>query len=203
MAIAEGADAIGLVAEMPSGPGPIDDATIQSIAQAVPQDLKTFLLTSRTEPAAVIDHVRYCGTNTVQLVDWVGTAAYAPIRRTLPALSIVQVLHVTGEETLRQALEVAPLVDAILLDSGNPGLQVKELGGTGRVHDWRVSRRIVEAVDRPVYLAGGLSPENVVQAIQTARPYGVDLCSGVRHDGRLAADRLAVFTAAVRSASGD
>jgi phosphoribosylanthranilate isomerase len=200
LAIGHGADAIGLVAEMPSGPGPIPDAEIRAIAAGVPAGIDTFLLTARTEAAAIIDHIRYCATTTIQLVDEVAIAAYAEIREALPELRIVQVLHVGGEETVEEARRAAPLVDAILLDSGRPDGAVKELGGTGRVHDWQVSRRIVEATERPVYLAGGLNTENVAEAIRTIRPYGVDLCSGVRTDGALDADRLAAFMAAVRQA---
>jgi phosphoribosylanthranilate isomerase len=95
---------------------------------------------------------------------------------------------------------VAPEVDALLLDSGNQSLPVKELGGTGRTHDWSVSRRIVEAAPVPVYLAGGLTPDNVGEAVRRVRPFGVDVCSGVRSGGRLDEARLAAFAAAVRAA---
>ncbi|WP_420449399.1 phosphoribosylanthranilate isomerase [Candidatus Palauibacter sp.] len=80
---------------------------------------------------------------------------------------------------------MAPLVDALLLDSGNPDLPVRQLGGTGRVHDWNHSRTIVERADCPVYLAGGLRPTNVAAALDAVRPFGVDVCSGVRTDGLL------------------
>ncbi|MDP6706572.1 MAG: phosphoribosylanthranilate isomerase [Alphaproteobacteria bacterium] len=200
LAMAHGADAIGLVAEMPSGPGPIPDAEIRAIAAGVPAGIATFLLTARAEATAIVAHARFCATTTVQLVDEVARSAYAEIREALPELKIVQVLHVGGEETVEAARRVAPLVDAILLDSGRPDGAVKELGGTGRVHDWQVSARVVEAIEGPVFLAGGLKPENVAEAIRTVRPYGVDLCSGVRTDGALDGDRLAAFMAAVQQA---
>jgi len=200
MAIAAGADALGLVARMPSGPGPIADELIAEIAAAAPPPVATFLLTSETEPEAVVDHVRRCGTNTVQLVDAVPEATYAALRARCPAVRIVQVLHVTGPETLEEARTVAPRVDALLLDSGNPAAAVKELGGTGRVHDWAVSRRIVAEAGRPVFLAGGLRAANVGEAIAAVRPFGVDLCSGVRTDGALDAEKLAAFMDAVGAA---
>ena len=146
---------------------------------------------------AVVDHVRRCGTSTVQLVDSVPVETYLALRTDCPAVRIVQVLHVTGPETLEEALAVAPQVDALLLDSGNPSARVKELGGTGRVHDWSVSRRIVEQVKRPVFLAGVLRADNVGEAIAAVRPFGVDLCSGVRTDGVLDAGKLTAFIAAV------
>lgn len=200
-AVAAGADALGLVARMPSGPGPIADDRIAEIAAATPVTVDTFLLTSETAPDAVVDHVRRCGTSTVQLVDAVSVATYGALRRACPSVTIVQVLHVTGEATLDDARAVAPHVDTLLLDSGNPAAAVKQLGGTGRVHDWVVSRRIVETVSVPVFLAGGLNVGNVGQAIRAVGPHGVDLCSGVRTDGALDPDKLSAYIAAVREAS--
>ena len=86
------------------------------------------------------------------------------LRRILSGIRLVQVIHVTGPESVDEARDAAPLVDAILLDSGNPRLAVKELGGTGRVHDWTTSRRIRDSVGVPVLLAGGLHPGNAREA---------------------------------------
>lgn len=201
LAVEAGAAALGLVGAMPSGPGVIEDSLIAEIAASVPPPVATFLLTSETDPEAIIDHVRRCRTNTVQLVDAAAPSAYARIRRALPALRIVQVIHVDGTETVEAARAVAPQVDAILLDSGRPKAALRELGGTGRVHDWRVSRAVVEQVERPVFLAGGLTPDNVAEAWRRVRPFGLDLCSGVRTDGRLDPARLAAFFAATRRAA--
>ncbi len=200
LAVRHGASALGLVSAMPSGPGVIDDKLIAEIAAAVPAPVSTFLLTSRTEPEAIIEHARQCGTTAVQLVDIVEPSVYAALRRALPQLKIVQVLHVTDEKVFETARRIATAVDAILLDSGDPTGAVKKLGGTGRLHDWTLSRRIVETVACPVFLAGGLTPDNVGQAIDQVRPYAVDLCTGVRTDGRLDPDKLASFFAEVDSA---
>jgi len=198
-AIAAGADAIGLVGRMPSGPGPIADDLIREIAGTVPPPIATFLLTSETAPDAVVAHVRATRVNTVQLVDdEVTPDVYAALRRALPALRIVQVIHVRGPASVERALAAAPHVDALLLDSGNPAAAVRELGGTGRVHDWLVSRRIVERSGRPVFLAGGLTAENAARAIEAVRPFGVDVCSGIRTGGRLDAAKLEAFLTAVR-----
>lgn len=197
LAVTAGASALGLVGQMPSGPGVIDDALIAEIAAAVPPPVATFLLTSETQADAIVDHVRRCGTNTVQLVDRVEEGAHAAIRRALPQVKIVQVLHVGDADVVDEARALAGAVDAFLLDSGNPKLAVKELGGTGRVHDWDLSRRIVEAVERPVFLAGGLRADNVGDAVARVRPFGVDLCSSVRSQGRLDAEKLAAFFAAM------
>ncbi|MEL6945686.1 MAG: phosphoribosylanthranilate isomerase, partial [Bacteroidota bacterium] len=99
------------------------------------------------------------------------------------------------------AIEIAPQVDALLLDSGNPNLKVKTLGGTGKTHDWNLSCQIVDAVDVPVYLAGGLKTENVADAIAMVQPYGLDLCSGVRTNGYLDKEKLTQFMNVVGQAT--
>jgi phosphoribosylanthranilate isomerase len=191
LAIEHGADALGLVGAMPSGPGPIDDELIAQIARATPPPIATFLLTSETQPDAVIDHVLRTGVNTVQLVDdQVGDDVWTALRSETPATRIVQVVHVCGPESIDYALAAAERVDVLLLDSGNPTAKVRELGGTGRVHDWAISREIVERSRVPVFLAGGLNSSNVAEAIQSVRPFGIDLCSSVRTGGKLDAAKL-------------
>jgi phosphoribosylanthranilate isomerase len=178
---------------MPSGPGVVDEATITRVAGTVPPSVGTFLLTSLREAEAIIAQQRRCRTNTLQLCDYVEARVYKKLREALPGISLVQVIHVTGEDSVEMAEDVAPYVDALLLDSGNTTLAVKELGGTGRVHDWNLSRRIRELVGKPVFLAGGLRSTNVREAIDAVQPFGLDLCSGVRTDDRLDAAKLKAF----------
>src|SRR4051812_526315 len=198
IAIDAGASALGLVSAMPSGPGVIGDELIAEIAARVPPGIATFLLTSATDAEAIIRQQRTARVNTLQLVDAVSPDVYPVLRAELPGIALVQVIHVRGPESVDEAREVAPQVNAILLDSGNPSAAVKELGGTGRVHDWELSRRIREAVDVPVYLAGGLRPDNVAEAVARVGPFGLDICSGVRTGGRLDGDKLAAFIHAAR-----
>jgi phosphoribosylanthranilate isomerase len=190
-----GASAVGLVSAMPSGPGVISEELIAEIAARVPPAVATFLLTCKQDADSIVEQQRRCGVNTLQLCDRVGRDVYAELRARLRGVSIVQVVHVAGEKSYEEAVSVAPHVDALLLDSGNQSLAVKELGGTGRTHDWRVSRLIVEASPAPVFLAGGLKHENVAEAIDTVRPFGLDVCSGVRTDGRLDESKLKRFFA--------
>jgi len=197
LAIRAGASAIGLVSAMPSGPGPIDEADIARIASAVPAPTETFLLTSLIEAEAIAEQHGRCGTTAVQLVDALDEAELRRLRRLLPATRLVQVIHVTGPESVDEARAAAPLVDTILLDSGNPRLAVKELGGTGRVHDWATSRRIRDSVSVPVLLAGGLNPGNAREAFERVMPAGLDVCSGLRPNGRLDAERLRDLFAAL------
>jgi len=198
VAIRAGASALGLVSAMPSGPGVIGDELIAEIAARVPPGIATFLLTSAVDAESIVAQQRSARANTLQLVDAVAEDELRGLRAELPGIALVQVIHVRGAESVEEARAVAPLVNAILLDSGNPSLAVKELGGTGRVHDWEVSRRIREAVDVPVYLAGGLRAENVAEAVARVGPFGLDICSGVRTDGRLDAEKLARFAAAAQ-----
>jgi phosphoribosylanthranilate isomerase len=201
LAIAHGADALGLVGKMPSGPGVIRDEQIVEIASTIPPPIASFLLTSEQSVGEIIAHVRRVQTNTVQIVDELQQGAYRDIRQALPHLRLVQVIHVTGEEAIEQALAVQSEVDALLLDSGNPKAAVKTLGGTGKTHNWAISRELVSRVKIPVFLAGGLHPGNVQEAIGTIRPFGVDICSGVRTDGHLDPMKLVSFMEAVQSCS--
>ncbi|HEV8638057.1 MAG TPA: phosphoribosylanthranilate isomerase [Chloroflexota bacterium] len=192
-AVAAGASALGLVSAMPSGPGVIEEALIAKIADGVPPGVATFLLTSLQDVDAIVAQQRRCRASTLQLVDRLPAGSYARLQAALPGIKLVQVIHVGGAESIEEALDVAPQVDGLLLDSGNQSLMVKELGGTGRVHDWQVSRRIRELVEVPVYLAGGLRPDNAAEAIRLVGPFALDVCSGVRTDGRLDPDKLARF----------
>jgi phosphoribosylanthranilate isomerase len=199
-AVAAGADALGFVSAMPSGAGIIEEELIAPLAARVPPAVASFLLTSLTEVGAIVGQQRRCRTGTLQLVDEIEQGGHERLRAALPGIKIVQVLHVLGSQTVDEALALAAVVDAFLLDSGNPFASVKELGGTGRVHDWRVSRAIREQSVRPIFLAGGLRPDNVAEAIRIVQPYAVDVCSGVRTDGQLDPRKLDAFVAAVAAA---
>lgn len=201
LAVGRGASFVGLVSAMPSGPGPIAEDRIAEIAAAVPPRVATVLLTSRTDPAGIAEQQARCGVGAIQLCDRLAPEALGELRRALPGVMLIQVVHVIGESSLEEAVAAAPLVDALLLDSGRPDLAIKELGGTGRIHDWAVSRRIRDGVTVPVFLAGGLQAGNVGRAIEAVRPHGVDVCTGVRTRGRLDAGRLEAFMEAVARAS--
>jgi phosphoribosylanthranilate isomerase len=203
MAIEAGADAIGLVSSMPSGPGVIPEDLIRAIAGTVPPPIATFLLTCHQRVDEIVAQQKRCGTNTVQLCDRLVAGSYAELRAAMPGVAVVQVIHVNGQESVQEAVILAPHVDALLLDSGNQKLSTKELGGTGRTHDWRLSAEIRRASGVPVFLAGGLRADNVRNAIARVEPWGVDLCSGVRSDGRLDHSKLEAFMQEVRRCALD
>ena len=197
LAIEYGAAALGLVGHMPSGPGIISDELIKEIAEKVPPPIATFLLTSETKPQDIIAHYKKANTTTIQIVDELEKREYDALRKELPNVKLVQVIHVTDESAIKEAVELSKYVDAILLDSGNPNLTVKELGGTGRIHNWEISRRIRQSIKIPLFLAGGINKDNVRQAVEVVQPFGLDLCSSVRTDGKLDPEKLRGFFNAV------
>lgn len=197
LAIKYGADAVGLVSAMPSGPGPISEELIAEIARTIPPPIGSFLLTSHQRVESIIEQQRRVRVNTIQLCDRLVEGSHHDLREALPGVALVQVIHVTGPESVEEAASVAEDVDAILLDSGNQSLAVKELGGTGRIHDWKLSVEIRETVDVPVFLAGGLKAENVGAAISAVGPFGIDVCSGLRTNGSLDESKLKEFFAAI------
>ncbi len=199
-AIGYGASAIGLVSSMPSGPGVIPEALIAEIALSIPSSVATFLLTCGQDVESIVDQQKRCGVDTIQLCDRLSQESLARLRNALPGISIVQVIHVLDSRTLEEARMAARETHALLLDSGNPQGAIKELGGTGRTHDWALSRQICEAVDIPVFLAGGLRPDNIADAVRQVRPYGVDVCSGLRSNGHLSESKLASFVSNLESA---
>jgi phosphoribosylanthranilate isomerase len=185
LAIAHGAAAIGLVGRMPSGPGIITDELIHSIAKTVLPPIDSFLLTSETSAEAIIAHHNKVKTTTIQIVDALSGREYHKIREAIPHVKLVQVIHVLDENSIQEAIEISEFVDAILLDSGNPNLSTKVLGGTGKTHNWDLSKKIRENISIPTYLAGGINKDNIRMAIDHVQPYGIDLCSSVRNNGQL------------------
>jgi phosphoribosylanthranilate isomerase len=185
LAIVHGAAAIGLVGRMPSGPGIITDELINSIAKTVIPPIDSFLLTSETTAEAIIEHHNKVNTTTIQMVDALSGREYHKIREAIPHVKLVQVIHVLDEKAVQEAIEIAEWVDAILLDSGNPNLSTKVLGGTGKTHNWDLSKKIRENISIPTYLAGGINKDNIRMAIDHVQPYGIDLCSSVRTNGQL------------------
>ena len=185
LAVAYGAAAIGLVGRMPSGPGIITDELIHAIAKTVPPPIQTFLLTSETTTDNIIEHHKKVNTTTIQIVDALSGREYHKIREAIPNVQLVQVIHVLDEGSIKEAIEISEFVDAILLDSGNPNLPTKVLGGTGKTHNWDLSKKIREEISLPVFLAGGINKDNIKKAIEHVQPYGIDLCSSVRTNGQL------------------
>jgi phosphoribosylanthranilate isomerase len=193
LAISYGASALGLVSEMPSGLGIISEGLIAQVASLVPPAVSSFLLTSKPDTLAIIAQQRRLGVNTIQICDRLQSGTYDDLRQALPGIALVQVIHVTDADSIQEAVAAAPHVHGLLLDSGNQALEIQELGDTEKTHNWEISRKIRELVDVPVFLGGGLTPENISAAIQQVQPFGVDVCRGVRTEGKLDEQKLAKF----------
>lgn len=199
MAIDAGANAIGLVSAMPSGPGVVDDKTIIRVSNFAKGKIEIFLLTSETMAERILHQHNIFNPDYLQLVDYVDSSVYKILRREKPDIKIVQVIHVTDFHSIEVAIHYSALADRLLLDSGNPGLQTKVLGGTGKTHNWSFSREIIDAAKIPVFLAGGLSPNNVREAVDLVNPFGVDVCSGLRVNEKLQIRALQEFVKIVRT----
>ena len=161
---------------MPSGPGVISESMMARIAASVPPPIATFLLTAERSASAIVAQQRRCRANTLQLCDHLPAEIYPELRKQLPGIALVQVVHVVGPESVEYATSPARYVDALLLDSGNPNLTVKELGGTGGTHDWRLSRRIRDSESIPLFSLAGFMPG---MSTRRSRPFNqlVSICA--------------------------
>jgi phosphoribosylanthranilate isomerase len=176
----------------------IDAADARSIVQRLPTDTQVVLVTHLLHPVPVADLSLSIGARTVQVHDDMEIADLRRLRALLPGIRLLKAIHVTGTDALGRALDYAAVADALVLDSRT----ADRLGGTGLTHDWSISRQLVAAASAvPVYLAGGLRPENVEQAIAQVRPAGVDVNSGVEAlGGQKDAARMRAFVARARAA---
>ncbi len=193
MAREAGADYLGLVSEMPSGPGVISLTEIKDIVAGLPSETKTILLTSKLTSDEIIAQHNTVKTWGIQLVDTLPPTELLKLKKARRTTALIQVIHVRDNSSLKEAQAYQDNVDFLLLDSGNPEAKIKTLGGTGATHDWGISREICQGSELPVFLAGGLNPENISDAITHVKPSGVDLCSGVRSGGYLDKNKLQQF----------
>ncbi len=200
LALNQGADALGFVSHMPSGPGVLTDAAIRDLIRQLPGETDTWLLTAETQPEAILRQLDYTGATSVQLVDDAGSSTRSILHRERPDIKVVQVIHITPGKDPVPLSHWSNHADALLLDSGNPSGRQRELGGTGRTHDWDLSAKICENASIPVFLAGGLHAGNVVEALSRVKPAGIDVCSGVRTAGELDPTKLEEFMVIVRNA---
>jgi phosphoribosylanthranilate isomerase len=174
-------------------PDRVDPATARAIFEALPPFVARVLVTHRTGLAEVTALMRESGATVAQLHGEFPTVAISALREALPYATIVKSVHVTGEDSIAAAVAAARIADAVLLDTKSRG----RIGGTGMTHDWSISARITAASSKPVILAGGLTPDNVAEAIAAVRPYAVDANSGTRGaDGFKDHAKIRAFVAA-------
>ncbi|MHC8597672.1 phosphoribosylanthranilate isomerase [Arenicellales bacterium IMCC55707] len=200
IALNQGINAVGLVGHMPSGPGVIGSDRAASIIAALPGGVDSFFLTSHELGRDIVEALGVIKASTVQIVRHIDPVEYLPIIENLPNLRRIQVIHVENDSALGLIERYNEVADAFLLDSGKTMGTNPQFGGTGKVHDWVISKQFVQSTDLPVYLAGGLSSENVFRAVTEVRPAGVDVCSGVRSNDTLDLEKLQAFVQEVKRA---
>jgi phosphoribosylanthranilate isomerase len=173
--IEAGADHIGLTPSSSGLPGEIDIPTAQAIMQATTGKAVRVMLTVETTLPPIVEMVKAVRPDVLHLCPPTGTLSpddVAELRSMLPGLPIMQAISVAGRDAIIEAREYEHLCEYLILDTQAP--DIAGIGASGKTHDWAISRAIVEAVRVPVILAGGLSPENVADAIHAVRPWGVD-----------------------------
>jgi phosphoribosylanthranilate isomerase len=176
-AVHAGADAVGCLVGLDyATPDRVDPAAARVIFESLPPFVARVLVTHRTGLADVTALMRESGATVAQLHGEFPTVAISALREALPYAAIVKSVHVTGEESIAAAVAASRVADAVLLDTKARG----RIGGTGVTHDWSISARIAATSSKPVILAGGLTPDNVAEAIAHVRPYAVDVNSGTR-----------------------
>lgn len=198
MAAAAGADLIGMVGPMPTGPGVLSLRDCAEVTVLSPAWVTPVLLSSSEDCEGLVADIRNARVRAIQIVRHIAPKVHDDLRMRMPSVRRLQVIHVEGPEALDLIPVYGDRVDAFLLDSGK--VSADQLGGTGRVHDWSISAEFVRRSPVPVFLAGGLTPENAAEAIRQVGPFGLDICSGLRTDDKLDHAKLTAFMTAVRAA---
>ena len=177
-----GATHVGLPLRLPDGREDVDETTARAIVAALPRQC-TVLITYQTVAREIVAFADFLGVQAVQLHGSISREQMEKLRSTRPQWFLLKTLVVHPDRTdnvVIQSREFAPLVDAFLTDTFDPATGRR--GATGRTHDWRISRALVEASGVPVVLAGGLTPDNVGEAIRAVQPWGIDAHTGVEDD---------------------
>lgn len=195
-----GVDALGFTVRLPTGVhDDLTEAKARGIVAALPPFVASVAITYVDTPREAVELCRYLGVTTLQLHGPFPTQEIPVLRVGLPHLKIIRAVHVTGPEAVAQARALARQVDALILDTYDPA--TGRHGATGKTHDWTISRQIVDGVPVPVILAGGLTPDNVADAIAAVRPWGVDVHTGIeRPDGSRDLDHIRAFVRNARAA---
>ena len=173
--VAAGADAVGFIVGVPSSPRNLTLERAEMLLSQVPIFVDSVVVMA---PKSIKQLVEVCERLKPSAIQIHGKEQLdsSEIREKIKDTRLIKTVYVTEDALNETAIEDSKMFDALLLDSFSKG----QYGGTGKVHDWTLSRQIKEAVAPvPVILAGGLKPENVKEAILKVQPYAVDVASGV------------------------
>ena len=194
-----GADIIGLlVGQEHTSNDFIDKEKAKEIVDYVNGRCDVSLVTHLKNADEIISLTKYIGNNIIQLHSNIEEKEVEKIKKELPNVKLVRLIHISKDGEIFSNIERMKYVDYYLLDSFN--LETNQVGGTGLTHDWNKSSEIVKKLDKPVFLAGGLNPDNVQEAISIVNPYGVDVNSGCKTNGIKDRDKVIEF---VRNAKFD
>ncbi|MBR5662487.1 MAG: phosphoribosylanthranilate isomerase [Bacilli bacterium] len=175
-----GADIVGLlVGQEHASTDFIDKYKAKELANFAKGKLDVSLVTHLTNADEIIDLTNFIGNNVIQLHSDISEEEVEKIKKTLPNIKLIRLIHISSDGKICTDYKKMKYADYYLLDSFN--LKTNQVGGTGLTHDWNKSRELIKILDKPVFLAGGLNPDNVADAIKIAKPYGVDVNSGCKN----------------------
>ena len=196
-AVDAGCDALGFIMGVTHRSSDVvTPAEAAKLIRRLPPFIEPVAVTHLQETEDLIRLVKDSRCTTLQIQDTIEPSEIDVIRDALPYAKIVKAVHVTGESAIAMGKRYEPYADALILDTRTGD----QIGGTGIPHDWNISATIVATSAIPVILAGGLTPENVREAIRKVRPYGVDVHTGVKKDGVRNPDRTLAFAREARNA---
>ena len=171
-----GADYVGFLVEIDFAEDKITREEAKELIKKLPLEVTPVFVTWLQKAKPIIEIVKEINPAIIQLHNDITLEEIGKIRRELPKIQITKTISVVNEDSIKEAKKYEKYVDYLLLDTKLKGRK----GGTGKVHDWRISRKIVKSVKCKVFLAGGLNPDNVKEAIGKVKPYAIDTNNGVK-----------------------
>lgn len=185
-----GADFLGFIVEISESEDSLSKDEAKNLIRQLPLEVIPVMVTYLNNAEEIVKVASYVIAGAVQLHSNISLPEIGKIRKALPKIKIIKAIHVIDEKVVSEAVKFSDYVDYILLDSKAKG----KIGGTGKTHDWSISRKIILKCKKPVLLAGGLNPENVLDAVRKIKPFGVDVNSGVKAKPRVKdAEKLRKF----------
>ena len=182
MCIEAGADFLGiLVGQKHDSTDFIDKYTAKEMVNFSKRKIKTVLVTHLINSDKIIELSQFIGNDVIQLHSNIDESEVEKIVKALPNIKLIRLIHISQKGQICTNYKTMKYADYYLLDSFN--LETNQVGGTGLIHDWNIDRELIEKLNKPTFIAGGLTPKNVASAIKAAKPGGVDVNSGCKLNG--------------------
>ncbi|MEI6092818.1 MAG: phosphoribosylanthranilate isomerase [bacterium] len=180
--INSGATSIGFPLRLPVHKEDTSEQDAKALIKQIPSNIYKVLITYMDSSKEIIELATYLGTDMIQLHGEIKVSELATIKGKHPQIKIIKSLIVKQDnfsELKKTIAEFEDNVDFFITDTFDPDTGAS--GATGKTHDWEISKKIVKLSKKPVIIAGGLTPDNVGQAIKIIRPAGVDVHTGVEN----------------------